>query len=321
MSSERLERNRLSELAVDHLLGELSAADAEEYRRLRERYPDFDDAALEQSVAALTVAGGNELEPLPERLRVRIATDATAYFGAEWRAADAAEPPPAAPARSAGAAKAAPVRPGWAGFGGWLAAAACLVLAIGAWVSRPAPVIVQSLPPPAQGAASAALPEAPQPAGPASAPSTAPVPVRVADAIPAAADADPEVARAQLLASHRPLVHRAWRAGGDPTGAHVTGDVVWDPATQTGYMRFVGLPRNDPGLAQYQLWIFDGTRDDRYPVDGGVFNIAGLRDGEVVAIHARLKVAVPLMFAVTIERPGGVVVSDRSRIATLANTT
>ena len=97
--------------------------------------------------------------------------------------------------------------------------------------------------------------------------------------------------------------------------------MVWDPATQTGYMRIAGLPRNDPNVAQYQLWIFDGTRDERYPIDGGVFNIAGTRDGEVVAIHAKLKVAVPLMFAITIERPGGVVVSDRSRLAALANTT
>ena len=83
-------------------------------------------------------------------------------------------------------------------------------------------------------------------------------------------------------------------------------------------MRFTGLRRNNPNVEQYQLWIFDARRDERYPVDGGVFDIT--HDGaEVVAIKATLKVNVPLMFAITIERPGGVVVSDRSRIAALAN--
>lgn len=44
-----------------------------------------------------------------------------------------------------------------------------------------------------------------------------------------------------------------------------------------------------------------------------------LDGAEVIAIKAKLKVDVPLMFAITIERPGGVVVLDRSRIAALAN--
>jgi hypothetical protein len=316
MSSERLERNRLSELAVDHLLGELSAADAVEYRALRERYPDFNDAALEQSVAALTVAGGQEFEPLPERLRVRIATDATAYFGAEWRAAEV--PTPATTPRSA---RPEPPREDWVRFGGWLAAAACLLVAVLSWTTRPAPVSVQARTPPAQGPASVVAPEESRPAERQIAQPPATNTVRVAEVAAVPVEPDPEAARAQLLASRRPVLHRAWRSGGDPTGLHVSGDVVWDPATQTGYMRFAGLPRNDPNVAQYQLWIFDGTRDDRYPIDGGVFNITGAREGEVVAIHAKLKVAVPLMFAITIERPGGVVVSDRSRLAALANTT
>jgi hypothetical protein len=311
MSSERMQRNRLSELAVDQLLGELSADDAAEYRSLRERFPDFDDAALEQSVAALHLAGDAPLEPLPERLRVRLATDATAYFGTQWRVAETPARAPATPVPATD----------WTRYGGWLAAAACLVVALAAWLHTPSPPSAQSAALPATPGTVGA--PSPAPVGPASAVASGPAatPVRATDAPGAADEADPQVARAQLLASHLPLIHRAWRAGSDPTGLHVSGDVVWDPRTQTGYMRFVGLPRNDPNVAQYQLWIFDGTRDDRFPVDGGVFNVSGLRDGEVVAIHAKLKVAVPLVFAVTIERPGGVVVSDRSRIAALANTT
>ena len=40
----------------------------------------------------------------------------------------------------------------------------------------------------------------------------------------------------------------------------------------------------------------------------------------IVPIHAKLHVVDPKMFAVTVEKPGGVVVSDRKHIAVLAKT-
>lgn len=123
--------------------------------------------------------------------------------------------------------------------------------------------------------------------------------------------------RQKLLASSTPL-QKEWSPTEDPAGSAVKGDVVWDAATQTGYMRFTGLPENDPGTLQYQLWIFDETRDDRYPVDGGVFNIPSGGGEVVVPILAKLPVRTPKLFAVTIERPGGVVVSSRERIVVVA---
>ncbi len=98
----------------------------------------------------------------------------------------------------------------------------------------------------------------------------------------------------------------------------VQGDVVWDEATQTGYMRFSGLPANDPTRSQYQLWIFDGTRDDRFPVDGGVFDVPAGVTEVVVPIRATLPVRKAALFAVTVEAPGGVMVSSRERIVALA---
>ena len=78
-----------------------------------------------------------------------------------------------------------------------------------------------------------------------------------------------------------------------------------------------GLAANDPARAQYQLWIFDGARDQAHPVDGGVFDV---RSGDVVVpIHAAVKVFSPRLFAVTVERPGGVVVSKRERIVLTAS--
>ncbi len=81
-------------------------------------------------------------------------------------------------------------------------------------------------------------------------------------------------------------------------------------------MRIRGLAANDPKAAQYQLWIFDGKRDQAHPVDGGVFDVV---DGEVVVpIRAAIQVFEPKLFAVTVERPGGVVVSKRERIVLTA---
>lgn len=125
------------------------------------------------------------------------------------------------------------------------------------------------------------------------------------------------VERRKLLASAKPL-QKEWSTTEDPVSSAVKGDVVWDAASQSGYMRFTGLPANDPGTLQYQLWIFDETRDDRYPVDGGVFDIPPGGGEVVVPILAKLPVRSPKLFAVTIERPGGVVVSSRERIVAVA---
>lgn len=126
------------------------------------------------------------------------------------------------------------------------------------------------------------------------------------------------VERQKLLATAAKPLQKEWTPTEDPAGSAVKGDVVWDAASQTGYMRFTGLPANDPGTLQYQLWIFDETRDDRYPVDGGVFNIPSGGGEVVVPILAKLPVGTPKLFAVTIERPGGVVVSSRDRIVVVA---
>lgn len=109
----------------------------------------------------------------------------------------------------------------------------------------------------------------------------------------------------------------AWTGTGDPDGLGVTGDVVWSDQLQTGYMRFAGLPANDPDQGQYQLWIFAGDRPPEHPVDGGVFDSTG---GElVVPIDAKLSVSEPGLFAITYERPGGVVVSSRERLLLTAS--
>ncbi|MFO0936398.1 MAG: anti-sigma factor [Gemmataceae bacterium] len=122
--------------------------------------------------------------------------------------------------------------------------------------------------------------------------------------------------RNDLLVRSGDAIQLAWSDGPTPI-AGARGDVVWSGREQRGYMRFQGLKVNDPNVEQYQLWIFDRNQDEKTPIDGGVFNVAN--DGEVVIpIHASLNVREPYLFAITIEKPGGVVVSDRKRLPLLA---
>jgi anti-sigma-K factor RskA len=112
-----------------------------------------------------------------------------------------------------------------------------------------------------------------------------------------------------------------WTATEDPAAMSASGDVVWSDAAQAGVMRIAGLEANDPTVTQYQLWVFDEERDERFPVDGGVFDIPAGRDEVLVPIQVAVPVTKATLFAITVERPGGVVVSDRERIVLVAQAT
>jgi anti-sigma-K factor RskA len=126
------------------------------------------------------------------------------------------------------------------------------------------------------------------------------------------------MSRDHLLASGDGRVgHWPWTAGlGGAAG--VAGDVVWDRATQSGYLRFENLAPNDPARHQYQLWIVDAARDDRFPVDGGVFDVPPVSGPVVIPVRAKIPVREPSAFVVTLEPTGGVVVSERQRVITVA---
>lgn len=128
---------------------------------------------------------------------------------------------------------------------------------------------------------------------------------------------DPAIRLADWLLEKPELSVTALAAGGDTTGNDAAGDVLWSEEEQRGYMMLRGLKPNDPAVEQYQLWIFDTSRDERFPVDGGVFDVPSGQADVVVPIDAALPVDRPSLYAITVEKPGGVVVSDRSRIALL----
>ena len=239
---------------------------------------------FEHAAAAIALAGSANAPPLPPDLAKLVARQAEQHFGAM---AGADKPIDLAAARSAAAARAPAAAPRSQAYG-WLAAAACLVLAVIAWNRPPQQAPTAQLSPPP-----AAVPPAAPPAPP-----------------------TPAEERAALLARTDSL-KVTFGATKDPAAHGVSGDVVWDPATQRGFMRLVGLAPNDPAVRQYQLWIFDGGRDKRYPVDGGVFDIPANATEVVLPIRAALPVLSPKAFAVTIEKPGGVVVSGREHVVAL----
>jgi hypothetical protein len=123
--------------------------------------------------------------------------------------------------------------------------------------------------------------------------------------------------RQQLLDTEQALIKAEWGKGNVPEAEGISGDVVWSDDKQTGYMRIRGLPVNDKNREQYQLWIFESAKLEEFPKDGGVFDVNS--EGEVIIpIDAKLLTRDPKAFAITVEKPGGVVRSEREKIAGLA---
>ena len=127
---------------------------------------------------------------------------------------------------------------------------------------------------------------------------------------------------------HPDAVRWDWAPGLVNPAEGVTGYVTFSPEAQEGFMMIKGLEPNDPRVEQYQLWIWDREREpdpenpqplaeNVHPVDGGVFDVNDA--GEVVIpMKLPLRVGQPYLFAVTVERPGGVVKSDKSWVPLIA---
>lgn len=297
---------RLLELSIDRALAGLTSQEEVELVSLLPPGAEL-DIELELAAAAIHLTNLDTREPLPQALRDRVlasitASPATPHTSDEARTvplssrpANTTEVMPRAIELPSATPAALPSRSGSrrVAIAGWLAAAACLVLAFLGWTRQ--------LP----------LPE-----------SVRPAPLFANRfRLPTAPVLPPPTAgerRDKLAAEAKDLTRIVWGATNDPASKGATGEVVWSQSKQEGYMSFRALEVNDPKTTQYQLWIFDGSRDDRYPVDGGVFDIPAGSDEIIVPITAKVLVKDPTLFAVTVEKPGGVVVSKRERIVVAA---
>lgn len=302
--------SRLDDLLADRVLAALSPEDAAELDGLLARSGDpaadlRRADALEEALALAALAaantGGSALGAGPSpTLMSRLQADAAAWARQQPAPLEApatrfaAAPPsvpivggPVAPQAIAAPPRDRPRLVVVAAAIGWVAAAAAVF----------ALVFVRTRPPEAQRIVTVTVP--------------APTP-------PAPRALTPAEERQALLSRGATVVRMDWSATKDPAAAGVTGDVVWNPSDNKGFMRFRGLAVNDRAQLQYQLWIFDKTRDQRHPIDGGVFDIDAATGDVIVPIQAKLPVREATLFAITIEKPGGVVVSSRERLVLAA---
>lgn len=127
----------------------------------------------------------------------------------------------------------------------------------------------------------------------------------------------PASAREALVARAPDLIRSEF--GGLADYEEMSGEVVWSDQLQEGYLTLSNLPANNPNSRQYQLWIVDPDRDDE-PVDGGVFDIPASAGPAVIPIRNPLAVRAPQKFVITLEKPGGVVVSEQEVVVALAQT-
>jgi hypothetical protein len=280
-----MSQERLQDLLADRALVGLSPEEEMELVQLLAQYPGTDIDALERAAAATLLASVGPLEPMPQQLAAKLHQQAVGPLPAAKPVMQSTEPMPGAPARPM------PERPSnvvpFPGREPQPAKRASRVFAVMGWVAAAACLLLL----------------------------LGTLVVKRPVAQPVAT-----VERTKLL-SKPGTTKLDWSATPDPAATRASGDVVWNAVEQRGFMRFKGLAKNDRNAFQYQLWIFDKDRDDKYPVDGGVFDVDSETGDVVVPITAKLKVNEPVLFAVTIEKPGGVVVSKRERIVVTAKPT
>jgi hypothetical protein len=275
--------DRLLDLLAEQAAAGLDDAAQVELELLIAEQSEIPGDYFEQAASAASQAfSSSSSESMPTHLRDRCIGSSKAILGKTEQALH--EPLRFEDHPATGASRA--VSSGWSSMG-WVAAAACLMIAVFGWLPKP---------------------------------SANPIPTEPWINI---TSNQPQLVsqRDEFIKSHAETIMWNWSMWGEEYSG-VTGDVVWDPQTNEGYMRFANLPENDPNVNRYQLWIVDqarGTPLQVPPVDGGLFDVSQTNGGDwVVHFRARLPVGDVFGFGVTVEDPDGVVISDQGIKAVIA---
>jgi hypothetical protein len=289
---KEVNRERLSELLTDQAVFGLNEEELTELDQLKNQFSDWrEDISFELTAAAISLSHLDINESLPAALRSKILVDSKKHLSFREDAQKVLSFPQktkenvklSAAETGRNVHELQPKRFLWQSLGWAVAAAACIALAVNIWTTRfrPQPEIAKS-------------PEVIQTPSP---------------------ELSAAQKREQLLASAQDTIQATWTSAKNEK--EVLGDVVWSNALQQGYIRFHGLPVNDPNKESYQLWIVDETQNQKTPLSGGVFDVS--ETGEVVIpIDAQLKVKKPKLFVVSKEKPGGVIVTDPSKFVAVA---
>lgn len=271
---------RLLDLLSARATQGLSDAETRELDGMAAEHAETEIESIELAAAAADLAMMGALEPMPEHVRQRLQANA-----ARWMTGTASPRKPRPQPVDDVVARIEPGRPPlrrgsrWMSGAGWIVAAACLALAFAGWWPH-----------------LTATPAKP----------------------PLSTQLD------QFVQSTPDAIRAPWgdfndlTTGQPPEIPGVQGEVIWSDAEQRGFMVLTGLPVNNPAREQYQLWIVDAERGIDQRISGAVFDVPAGSGRVVVPIDPQLKVNQAAVFAVTIEKPGGVWVSDMTRRACLA---
>jgi len=266
-----------TDLLIKQAVYGLTEAEQQQLDDLEIQNRNAPDESFAQTAAAIALLSVDQKDTMPEELRSKILADAYELFDAKEKPKNVGDT--LEPERAVYD-QPAMRRPFWDWLGWAVAATAVIVLGINLYTTGLRPNEL------------------------AKAPTPTPSPEQVVK---------PEQMREQLIAS-APDMMRVSVGAGNMKNMHPSGDIVWSDAKQTGYLRLTGLPKNDPDKQTYQLWIVAENQDPKTPVDGGIFDVNS--DGEVIIpITPKVKALNPKAFAITIEKPGGVVVSKQEKIA------
>jgi hypothetical protein len=288
--SPHSDHDRLLELLAERALVGLDADQQRPLESLLQAHPDFDAECLDRTAALLDrAAAAGDTEPLPQQLQDRIRAGGRLGLQTRPNAGDGSGDPSyaSARARTVGTAARAAQRMHRREVVAWLAAAACLFLAVFVWYTRP------TLAPPEKSPAVAnSEPPATPPAVDTPAPSTATLSVAQQ--------------REQLLASAPDVLHV--QLVSNDSGAVASkpgGDIVWSSGRQMGYLHLQGLASNDPAQRQYQLWIIGCEASSNEIINGGLFHVDRSTGELILPIQADHFVHTPKMFVVSVEPLGG----------------
>ncbi|MGI9055606.1 MAG: anti-sigma factor [Pyrinomonadaceae bacterium] len=280
-----LEKEKMLDLLILRATGEITKEELEQLRKLEETFPEFkDDTSYELAAAAINLVDLKIEDQMPAHLQAKILADADKYFSVPETENGTNE-------NNGGEQEEEfqktfdfkPKRSIWQSLGWVVAALACAVLAVNLFTTynRPKTEVIQN--PPQQ---------------------ITPTPT-------------PSIVeqRLQFLASAKDAAQQTWSDFDPKKPFNVEGDVVWSNAAQKGYMRFRNLPVNDKSKETYQVWIFDETQKN--PISAGVFDVN--ETGEIIVpMDAAITVGKPTMVGITVEKPGGVMVSGLEKVMAVA---
>lgn len=209
--------DRLLELLADREVGSLHEADRAELEGLLASSPEADDGLMEQAAVAAMLANLGEPEEMSDTLRRRT-LHALATEERQSGRSVAAEPKPLT---LEGSSQVIPsTHTPFLAWIGWVAAAACVLIAGFTIISRPAPTPTPTPPAPVQ---------------------------TLAESRRAFLESTPDLRTAQ------------WGDWDNPELPGVTGTVEWSESAQKGYMTFEGLAVNVPTVEQYLLFERTGS--------------------------------------------------------------